>query len=124
MKKTYIISALMIFFISFSSFLTPKEENIQLLPTKLRVTVVDYLGNFSEGATVEVYRSEEDYNNEENQIGETYTTDKKGRVTIKDLEPKVYFLNVKNGDLNNYGGGVQTGKLEEGKLNKINIVID
>ena len=51
-------------------------------------------------------------------------TDNKGRVTFKDLEEKVYFINAVKGDMNNYGMGVQTGKLEKGKVNKVTIVIE
>lgn len=96
----------------------------QFLPTKLRIFVRNDLGNLVEGAAVTLYSSEEDYNKSENPVAETQITDSKGRVTFKDVEPKVYFVHVEKGDLNNYGGGIKTDKLEEGKLNKTTIVIN
>ena len=77
-----------------------------------------------EGAAVKLYHTDEDYRNETNQIGETQYTDKKGKTTIKKLNPRVYFVYVTKDDMNNVGGGVQTDTLKAGKVNKINIVIE
>lgn len=100
-----------------------KSTEHQLLPTKLRITVIDGLGNPAEGATVTIYGSKEDYTGSENPV-QTGVTDSKGRITFKDLEPKSYFIDARKNDMNNDGEGVQTASLEEGKLNKVNTVIE
>lgn len=95
----------------------------QLLPTKLRVTVIDGLGNFVEGATVSIYETEKDYLASENAVA-TLKTDKKGRVTFKEVKPMAYFVEAKFEDKNNNGEGVKTGELSEGRINKVNTVIE
>lgn len=111
-------------FLSILMFSSPAEiVGDQLLPTKLRVTVIDGLGNFVEGAKVSLYDNEKDYLASENPIA-TEMTDKKGRVTFKEVKNIAYFIEAKDGDRNNNGEGVKTSKLEEGKLNKVNTVIE
>jgi uncharacterized protein (DUF2141 family) len=96
----------------------------QVLPTKLRVFVRNNLGNLEEGVSVSLFLTEEDYNNETNQVGETQVTDSKGRATFKELEPNTYYILARKGDLNNYGGGIMTGELKEGRMNKTTVVIN
>ncbi|MFT4834934.1 MAG: hypothetical protein ACI83W_001955 [Marinoscillum sp.] len=95
----------------------------QLFPTKLRVTVLDGLGNATESATVVLYASQEDYRDSKNAIS-TQMTDKKGRVVFTELKPQPYFIDATKGDMNNDGEGVRTSTLDEGKLNKVNTVIE
>ena len=95
----------------------------QLLPTKLKVTVINGLGNFVEEATVALYENEEDYRDSTNAVA-TGKTDKKGRVTFKDLKLIGYYIEAKKGEQNNNGEGVLTSKLSEGKINKVNTVIE
>ena len=95
----------------------------QLIPTNLRITVLDELGNIVEGAVVTLYTSEDDYKKNENPAVDALTTDAKGRVTFKDLSGKKYWVNVEKGDKNNYGAGVEV-VIEPGKLNKSNIIIE
>ena len=97
--------------------------NEQLLPTKLRITVIDGLGNPVEGATVKIFKSQDDYIASENAV-QMAESDKKGRVTFKDLEPIGYFIDARKDDMNNDGEGVKTAALSEGKLNKVNTVIE
>ncbi len=99
------------------------EVQAQLLPTKLRITVIDGLGNYVEGASVSIYESEKDYLASENAVA-MLISDKKGRVTFKGVKPMAYFVEAKFEDKNNNAAGVKTGELEEGKLNKVNTVID
>ncbi|MBR09053.1 MAG: hypothetical protein CMP48_15405 [Rickettsiales bacterium] len=100
-----------------------KSANDQFLPTKLRITVIDGLGNPTEGATVSIFETEEDYRAGENAVAKA-TTDDKGRVTFKDLKPVSYYIYAFKGDMNNDGEGVVTAPLDEGKLNKVNTVIE
>lgn len=95
----------------------------QLLPTKLRITVIDGLGNFVDSASVSIYENEADYRASENAVA-TLFTDKKGRVTFKDLKPMAYFVEAKHEGKNNDGEGVVTGELAEGRINKVNTVIE
>lgn len=95
----------------------------ELFSTSLKITVLDELGNTVEGAQITLYKNDEDYRNETNAI-DSALTDKKGRVTFKDLEPTIYFVNAEKGSMNNYGAGIQTGTLVEGRINKVNIVIE
>jgi len=114
-----------LFVLSFAILITTASFAYeQFLPTKLRIFVRNDLGNLEEGAAVTLYPTEEDYNQSQNQVAETLLTDSKGRVTFKDVEPKVYYVHVEKGDLNNYGGGIKTDKLEEGKVNKTTIIIN
>jgi uncharacterized GH25 family protein len=119
MKKSgflIIILALVVSGLAYSS-------NEQIFPTGMRITVLSRLGNPVENAKVTVYSNREDYESEENAIAGPAFTDKKGRVTFKNLEEKQYFVQVIKGDESNYGDAEQTGKLKKGKINKFNIVI-
>lgn len=120
MKKYTQLTFALVVFILFSFSL----KSDQLLPTSLRITVLNELGNTEQEVKVTLYGNSEDYKKEENAVMEGKTTDKKGRVTFKGLEPKVYFVNAEKGDKNNYGAGVQTDKLQEGRVNKVNIIIE
>lgn len=121
MKKLILPSVLMITLaVVISSWIQVKSP----LPTSMRITVIDYVGNVVEGAAVQMFLSEKDYRSETNQVGKTQYTDQKGKVTIKKLEARVYFLYVTKEDMNNIGGGVRTDTLVEGKVNKLNVVIE
>ncbi len=98
--------------------------NSKPLPTSLSITVIDNLGNFVEGATVTIYETEEDYRNSVNPAAEPQLTDKKGRVKFKNLKSVSYYIHAIHNDKTNIGEGVQTAPLTEGKLNKVNTVIE
>jgi hypothetical protein len=85
--------------------------------------IQDDLGNIQEGAIVTLFANNEDYRASNNPLAGPAVTDKKGRVTFKDLEEQVYFVHAAKDKLNNNGLGVQTDTLVGGKLNKIAIVI-
>ena len=117
-KHSFILS--FIFIVVLSAFAAPD----QFLSTSIRVTVLDALGNPVPDAEVTLYHTEEEYRQEENPVFETQMTDRKGRVKLKDLEPKVYFVDVVKDDMTNAGAGVQTDTLREGRINKVNIIIE
>ena len=77
-----------------------------------------------EGAKVTLYNSDEDYRQEKNPVSETQSTDNKGRVKFMGLEPKVYFVDAKKGDMSNAGGAAKTDTLQENRMNKSNIIIE
>jgi hypothetical protein len=108
------ISVASIFMLALMSF--------QLIKTQLVVTVRNELGNLEEGVKVELYEKEEDYKAEKNAAFEGYT-DKKGIVKFKELNPTSYYLLARKDDKDNFGGGEQTGKLEESRINKVTVII-
>jgi len=95
-----------------------------VLPTSLKITVLNELGNPVEGASVQLFKTDEDYRAETNAVGEAQLTNQKGKVTFKKLESIVYYVNVEKGDKNNDGAGVQTDTLKTGLLNKVTIIIE
>lgn len=121
-KLTLALSLLVVSAFMFFQF-TPKAEETQFFKTNLRIVIQDDLGNIQEGATVTLYGNKDDYRKSENPVTDSQVTDKKGRVTFKDLEPKVYHVHAEKGKMNNNNLGVQTDTLEAKKLNKVAIVI-
>ena len=117
-KMKRILSALVILCIAMAF------KSDQLFKTNLKINVRNELGNVEEGVSVQLFKSEEDYRNETNPATEAQMTDNKGDVKFKDLEPIIYFVNAEKGDKNNIGAGVQTDTLQEGKLNKITVIIE
>ncbi|MEN7549906.1 carboxypeptidase regulatory-like domain-containing protein [Rapidithrix thailandica] len=104
-------------------FLLGSFQKDGILPTNLQVTVVDDAGNIQIGASVKLYKTEEDYKNDKNAIKAQSKTNKKGRVIFKKLDTKVYWVRAQKGDLTNDDHGIKTSKLEKGRLNRINIVL-
>ena len=100
-----------------------QEADAQIFNTKLRITVVDELGNVVPEAEVTLYATKADYNSLKNPVFETTKTDQKGRVTFKKLEKNEYYVRVVKDDMTNAGGGEIISGLEIRKLNKANVVI-
>ena len=98
------------------------SQSFQLIKTTLHLTVRDEVGNTVEGATVQLFETEEDYTNEKN-VAIEGTTDAKGIVKFKELKAMSYYVIVRKDDKDNSGGGERTGKLEEKRINKVTIVI-
>jgi uncharacterized protein (DUF2141 family) len=113
-SKKFILPVVVLFVLMASAF--------QLIKTQLTVTIRNDLGNIEQGATVQLYATEEDYKQEVNAVAEG-TTDAKGIVKFKELKAISYFVIAKKDDKDNFGGGEQTGKLEANRVNKVTIVI-
>ena len=92
-----------------------------LLKTSLNVTVRDETGNIVEGASIKLFAKQEDYEKELKPFAEA-TTDEKGMAKFKDIDRLSIFILVRKGDKDNTGGGEQT-KLEQGKINKVTVII-
>lgn len=114
---------LVILILSMAAFGLKQEANAQIFNTKLKITVVDELGNVMVGAKVTLYANATDYKNEKNPVQETLMTNKKGIVTFKGLEKTEYYVKVEKDDMTNAGGGEIISGLEPKKLNKSNVVI-
>lgn len=97
-------------------------SGFQLIKTTLHITVRDELGNIAEGATVQLFETEDDYVKEENVVTEA-ATDKYGIAKFKGLKAISYFVIVRKGDKDNSGGGERTAVLEAKRINKVTIVI-
>lgn len=96
----------------------------QLMPTSLRVTVLSDAGNAQAGAKVTLYLTQEDYEKEQNPVGQPETTNAKGFATFRNLETKVYYMTVVKGDMDNAGASIKTEVLKAGVLNKVNVIIE
>jgi hypothetical protein len=97
-------------------------SGFQLIKTSLSLTVRDELGNIVEGATVQLFETEENYVAEKNVVAEG-TTDKYGILKLKDLKAISYFVIVRKDDKDNSGGGERTAVLEAKRINKVTVVI-
>ncbi|WP_286746353.1 carboxypeptidase-like regulatory domain-containing protein [Roseivirga sp. UBA1976] len=100
-----------------------QKAEAQIFTTKLKITVVDELGNVVPDAKVTLYANANDYKAEKNPVQEFQLTNKKGIVTFKGLNQKQYYVKVEKGDKTNAGGGEIISDLEPKKLNKANVVI-
>jgi alkylation response protein AidB-like acyl-CoA dehydrogenase len=80
------------------------------------------LGNPVEGATVQLFEKEADYKEEKN-VSLEGVTDKKGIIKFKEIKAMSYYVIVRKDDKDNSEGGEQTGRLEPGRINKVNIII-
>ena len=119
-KLIYSSLALSVLFLTLSAF---NSSSPVLLPTNLKVTVLDQTGNIVQGATVALFKSESDWFEEKDPIREGQKTDAKGRTVFKKLSPAKYFIYAKKGDKDNVGEVVSTSKLREGKTNLVNVII-
>ena len=97
-------------------------SGFQIIKTTLNITVRDELGNIVEGATVQLFETEDDYLKEQNIAAEA-TTDKNGIAKLKDLKAIAYYVIVRKDDKDNSGGGEKTAELESKRINKVTIVI-
>lgn len=118
--KKFTLPLILVSILTFSG-MPPVEA--QLLTTKLRITVLDDLGNLQKGALVAIFSNETDYRFETNPVEGPEETDEKGRVTFKKVPAQSYYILVIKGEKKNDGKGVRTSRLDTGKMNKINIVI-
>jgi hypothetical protein len=114
----YLIVLLSITMMSFELLNSPT----QILNTSLTITVRDEVGNLVSGAEVLLFENEADYLAEKN-VAFSGTSDDKGLVKLKKLKSISYYAIVRKADKDNSGGGEVIGKLEEGKFNKVTIVI-
>ena len=122
MKRLLTINSLLIFAVLvFGSFIISPTS---YLKTSLKITVLDGMGSYVEGATVTIYADEDDFKASKHPVQEPQLTDEKGVVTFKDLKPQTYFVDVKKDKMNNYGAAQLTPELAENRVNKVNIVIE
>ena len=95
----------------------------QLFKTNMLVTVLDEQGNVQRGATVKIYETEEDFDEDKNAVA-TMNTDEKGQAKFKKLKSQSYYILAEKGEMTNEDGATQTGALAEKKTNKVNVIIE
>ncbi|UXP32512.1 carboxypeptidase regulatory-like domain-containing protein [Reichenbachiella agarivorans] len=122
MEKYFSKTVLWIAVLLLSASFQPAQ--LRLLPTSLKITVLDELGNPANGTNVTLYATKEDYRAEINPVTTTEKTDEKGLVVFKKLDAKAYYVHAINGDKSNIGAGVLTSPLMEGRTNKVNTIIE
>jgi uncharacterized GH25 family protein len=104
------------------TFASQDSAKAQLLPTSLKITVLDELGNPVQDAEVNIYDSKDNYLNSKQAIA-TMQTNEKGMVKFKKLEAQVYFIEATKDAKKNDGLGSETSPLIKGRTNKVNVVI-
>lgn len=116
MKTFILIAAVSLLTFSYTS------SSAQILNTSLTITVRDDVGNTVSGAEVKLFENEQDYLKEENIVAEGISDDK-GVVKLKKMKGISFYVIARKDDKDNSGGGEIIGKLEEGRFNKVTIVI-
>ena len=93
-------------------------------PTSLELTVRNSLGNPINGATVKLFRSNSDFNNQANQVGSTQLTNSSGVAVFSNLEPLQYFWRIESGCLNNINNSfTSTSPLAANTKNLATVII-
>ncbi|MFC2126342.1 carboxypeptidase regulatory-like domain-containing protein, partial [Bacteroidota bacterium] len=118
MKKIFMLLGISSLF--FLGFYNPNQG---ILKTSLEITIRNRLGNIVQGCEVQLFGDRANYENGTNPISEPQTTDKKGKVLFKELEPLPYFIRAEKGKLNNFGEGEMVDTLISGRRNKVNLII-
>jgi hypothetical protein len=103
----YFFFAIAVIFITF----TGCKKNDQM-PTALEIRLIDEQGNYVTGATVKLYKSLADIQNDTNQFGTTQTSDANGKVTFSNLAAVTYYWFAEKGCQNNINGITTTGALD------------
>jgi uncharacterized protein (DUF2141 family) len=116
------MKSLLILVLALSAGVFATNAPNQIFNTSLAVTVRDELGNTQDSVKVRLFLKEDDFTKEVNSVAEA-ATDKKGVCHFKKLKPQSYFILARKGDKDNTGGGEKVGKLENGKFNKVTIII-
>jgi hypothetical protein len=93
----------------FFSIIGCKKENIS---TTLEIRVVDEQGIYINGASVKLYKTQSDMENDTNQFGKTQTTDANGKVSFSNLGPDIYYWFAEKGCQNNVNGISTTPALD------------
>ncbi len=101
-----------------------------LSPTMLEIEVLDWYDEYPvQGASVILYPTETDWNNETNAIAEGFTN-AAGKVIFTDLGPYVYYVDVWHETHNNYTlrnedvGFIRTDQLNKNELNQFIAWVD
>ncbi|SRR5450759_1993260 len=118
MKKNILI---LMAFIGLAILSSCKKEPT---PTSLELTLKDDLGNSVSGASVKLYSSQTDWNNDLNQVGTTQFSDASGKVKFSDLSNINYYWFAEKDCKNNVNGAVTTtSALTANVNNPLNVIL-
>ena len=104
------------------NFANATHAKPQLIPTNLKILVVDELGNLVEGAQVAIYIKREDYLKSINSY-QSGKTNEKGSIKFSKIKPVSYFIEISKGEKKNDGLAAHTQALTKGKTNYFTILI-
>jgi hypothetical protein len=92
------------------------KKDDQSLTTALKIRVITEEGASVSGATVKLFKTVSDLENQTNQYGTTQTTDAGGEVTFNDLEAIKYYWFAETGCKNNINGIATTDAMQTGEV--------
>jgi hypothetical protein len=84
------------------SILGCKKDKVST--TDLEIRIIDEQGIYVSGASVKLYKSSTDMQNDTNQFGVTQISDVNGKVTFSNLAEETYFWFAERGCTNNSNG--------------------
>ncbi|MFT4537274.1 MAG: hypothetical protein ACI9P5_004655 [Saprospiraceae bacterium] len=119
--KTRILTIFILIFVT-SSFSFSLISH-SLLPTSLKIKVVNSKSESMQDVTVTLYGTEKAYRAGQNPLFESKKTDKHGLVVFKKLKPEAYYIHAVKGNASNMGEKVLTDALKEGRINKVTTLI-
>ena len=82
------------------------------ISTTLEIRVVDEQGIYVNGASVKLFKTQSDMENDTNQFGKTLMTDVNGKVSFSNLGPDIYYWLAEKGCQNNVNGITTTPALD------------
>ncbi|HET6995732.1 MAG TPA: carboxypeptidase-like regulatory domain-containing protein, partial [Chitinophagaceae bacterium] len=106
MKKNQVSSIIIFLLITFTGFQCSKKQSITPPSTSLKIKVTDNVGNSVAGATVKLYLTQANWQDQSNQVETTKTTDAGGEVLFSNVSPIKYYWRVEKGCQNNVNGSV------------------
>src|SRR5688500_8660583 len=112
-NKLFLFLAIMAFSVV---FIGCNNDDDTITPDKkLEITVIDNLANVQSGASVTIYKTLNDWNNNTNPVQGTKTTGTDGKVLFTGLDAVQYYIWVEKGSLNNYStGNMTTSAIQSG----------
>ncbi len=108
--------------LAFLFALSAATSTIQLLDTKLEITIRNSLGNTVEGVEVTLYENEKNYLEQANPVAKL-VTNSKGIVLFEKLRTIPYHVDARKDLMDNSEGGTKTEVMQKGKKNKTTIII-
>lgn len=102
---------------------TEKEYVYLDLAPQLDIIVEDQSGNSTEGATVKLYNSGEDFYGNQNPL-QIKVSDQSGKALFKDLNEIIYYFYFEKGELNNYYEAVTFARpLKKNEIKTVSSII-
>ena len=96
--------------------------SFNILRTELRVIVKDDSGEKRLGTEVSLFNTIDDFSNDKKSY-DPIVSNKKGRAIFNNVGKGPFYLEAENEDITNSFGNQSTDTLQEGIINKIDVVI-